>query len=508
MTKREATMWDCLCLNRIPYEIEVCPECGRNRDFVIAKRDSRRPTPDGLVSPATRDGFDPSGIDRQEQGGGPGPPRGFPRQRGRRLLRWAVNIAILLALYWGTTSAVTYLRQPKLQMLQSPIAGALAVAVEQVKSGPIASKVTYTGTLSPLREMGVYPRVQGWIQDFSLYEGDAVQRGQVIARLDRAEQQASVSQARERIEAGIQHRAELKARLGVHRANIQQAKAALEEAEANLAFWKKESRRVETLFQKGAISGTEVDNARKELAVAKGKRDTQRARLQSHRAKLQTAKRELQRVGAMLRSRRAELSQRSAVLGYTNILAPISGVVAKRHIYSGVLVKPGTPIVDIADISKVRVQVRVAEQDIPRVSVGTPAVVRLPSMPSPHNVIRTKVSTIFPKLDPVTRTNTVEMIVDNPEGRLKPDMFAVVDLILEEREKTLTVPRAAVTEIEGEPSVFIVDGEEAVAKPVKLGLVSGDRAEILKGVQEGDLVVYKGNRGLVDGQEVSVVSRR
>lgn len=434
--------------------------------------------------------------------------RDFAWEEHKRPIRWAVNILILLLLYWATMSITEYLRQPSLQMLQSPLAGALAVSVETAKPRKIISKVTYTGTVSPFREVTIAPRVQGWLRDFKLYEGDIVKEGQIIARLDRDELQASVMQGRERVSAGIQHLAEAKANLAIHRARIMEAKAKLQEAEANLVYWKKEIKRVEALRKSGAMAESGLNNTEKQLAAAQGKRMVQKAQLQNHEAKLRAAQSQFRRIGAMLKSRRAELVGRNAVLSYTDILSPISGVVAKRYVYSGILVKPGTKIVDIADVRKVRIQVNVPEEDLSRIKVGTMTEIHVPSLRNSQGPIRAQVSIIFPRLDPRTRTSTVEMIVDNSDRLLRPAMFVVVDLILAIHENAIAVPRRAIVEIEGKPTVFVAKGEEAVANSVKLGLVGGDRVEILKGVKKGDLVIFKGNRGLVDGQEVSVVSRR
>lgn len=350
-----------------------------------------------------------------------------------------VTVVSLGVIYYLVTTLVAWITAPRLVMTMSPVVGRIAVVAEPAKVTPIESRVTYTGGVAPIQEVTVFPRVEGWVQKFDLYEGDYVKRGEVVARLDRVELMAMVS-----------------------------------EAQANVEFWDKELPRFETLVRRGAIAQSEHDNAVKQAEAA-------RARLE------------------MLRTR----------LSYTDIFAPISGRVSKRHIYAGILVKPGMPIVDLQDLSRVRVQVKVAEKDLPYVKagpLGTEAIVGLPSLPNPRNEFKAQVSTVFPQLDPVTRTATVEVVLPNPNETLKPDTYAVVHLILERKKQAITIPRLAVLEgPEKRPIVYVTDGVAAMSRPVKPGIAEGDRIEVLEGVKEGEMVVWKGQRNLSDGAEVNLV---
>ena len=533
---------------------------------------------------------------------------GFIRKRffqgkTRRILRWVVTLAILAVLYIVAREIAGYLARPPLQMLQSPIAGPLAVSAEPAKVGEVVHKVTYTGSISPREEVDVLARVEGWLRDFDLYEGDYVKRGQRIGRLEAQELKARADQAsfmvvqaeREIQQAEAQvlgaqanlrraqeertqaEAAKLEATAGLHRARAQvaeaesgvhAAEAKLEEARADLnralplvgqfkaelEYQKAEYGRDEKLVAAGAIANSifdqrralyltaqekvaqaratvrqmeaGIETAQANLRSAKARLETARAMVAEWEAKVQRAEagirralagqelaeRHLEHMKALLetaKARRAqaqeEVKNRQVILSYTDVYAPITGSVTKRHVYAGTLLKPGMPIVTIADASRMRVQVKVAENDIPSVRVGTEARIKFPSLPNPHNEHRARVSTVFPKLDPATRTGTVEMVIENPKGLIKADMYAIVDLILERRQRAITIPRLAVVEVEGKPTVFTVEGTIAKANEVKLGLTEGEKIEVIEGIKEGDMVIYKGNRGLVDGQEVAVI---
>lgn len=378
--------------------------------------------------------------------------------------KWAVTALILYALYYVTFDVIIpVVTQPPLEMMTSPLAGGIAVAVEPAGFDEITRTVTYTGSITPIHEVTVFPRYEGWVLDFGLYEGDYVKKGQVIARLDKTELQATVEATEGELGA---------------------AENELAMAKADLAFWEAEFPRIRELYENNAVSATDHDNAR--------------ARHEAAQAGVAAAE-------SQMAALKAKLERQKTVLGYTDIEALASGRVSKRYIYSGIFVRPGMPIVDIQDLSRARVQAKVSEKDLPYLRPGGPVVARFPSLPNPHSEFRSRVSTIFPQLDPVSRTATVETILNNPKEIIKTDMYTVVDFVLEHKPRALVVPRTAIVMVEGQPTVFVAEGNIAVARAVKTGIAEQDRIEILEGVNENELVIYEGNRGLVDGQPITVV---
>lgn len=398
------------------------------------------------------------GLFNRQSGGAGGrtpeqrlPGAGWLRQQRAGLQKLAVTAVLLLVIYYAVTTLVAYITAPRIDMTMSPIAGPIAVMAEPAKVEPLERTVTYTGSVAPYQEVSVYPRTEGWVDAFTLYEGDRVEKDQVIARLDRVE---------------------LGAKLATAKANLAQARAALE-------FWDKELPRLQTLHKEGAMSASEADNAANHASAAR----------------------------AMVQAREAEVEQISTVFSYTDVLAPIGGRVSKRHIYAGILVRPGMPIVDLQDLGRVRVQVNVADNDLPFVRRGTPATVRFPSFPEAQATRRATVTTVFPGLDPVARTAVVELVLPNPGETLRPEMYAVVDLILGRKEKALAIPSLAVYRgPEQQPLVYVTDGVVASARPVKLGIEQGSRVEVLEGVDEGEMVIWRGQRSLSDGTLVRLVT--
>lgn len=220
---------------------------------------------------------------------------------------------------------------------------------------------------------------------------------------------------------------------------------------------------------------------------------------------------EADRTRMMYEAAKAQVANIKTLLSYTEITAPIDGLVTERLLLNnpGQLVNPGTPILKLADVSRMRVQVKVAEKDGPRLTsgrqgAGTEALVRIPALGD--KTFATTVSEVFPPLDPGTRTTTAELVVDNRDGSIHAGMYAIVDLVLGKKTDAVLIPRQAVLPIEGQPTVFVTDSVVAMKRPVTLGLAAKDQVEVLDGVKEGELVITKGSRGLTDFQEVRVVA--
>lgn len=247
--------------------------------------------------------------------------------------------------------------------------------------------------------------------------------------------------------------------------------ARLAESRAHRVFMEQEYERNRRLLEAGAISQSEFDRSR-----------------------------------AMYEQAKAQEELHATQLSYTDIVAPFDGVITEREklINLGEYVQPGTHLMMLARIDQMRVQVRVAEKDAPFIKTGTPAVVKFPHLSEGYQHIQARVNTVIPRLDPATRTATVEIIVNNPERLIRTDMYAVVDLVLDRKPNAVIIPRQAVLEVEGKPSVFVTDSVVAMRREVKLGIASGDQVEVLDGVKEGEMVIEKGQRGLTDFQEISI----
>jgi Cu(I)/Ag(I) efflux system membrane fusion protein len=174
------------------------------------------------------------------------------------------------------------------------------------------------------------------------------------------------------------------------------------------------------------------------------------------------------------------------------LVSPVNGVVLEKRAVEGMRFAPGSAIYRIADLSSVWVLADVYEQDLARVKVGETARVTLDAYPGRH--FDARVAYLYPTLNAATRTTPVRLELANPDGLLRPGMFAHAELATAGRRPQVTVPRSAVIDSGERQVVFLVQGEGRF-KPqaVALGQRDSERVEILSGLAEGDEVVVAAN---------------
>jgi cobalt-zinc-cadmium efflux system membrane fusion protein len=172
--------------------------------------------------------------------------------------------------------------------------------------------------------------------------------------------------------------------------------------------------------------------------------------------------------------------------------APIAGEVVERYAVLGQVVDPTEPIMRIANLSTLWVELDVYERDLAHVAVGDEAEIR--SETYPDKIFHGTVSYVNATIDVATRTARVRVEVPNPDRQLRPGQFVHARLSTRGiTEPIVAIPRKAVLQVEGEPSVFVqVDKTHYTARPVELGRVAGDLVEIKRGLLEGERVVIEG----------------
>jgi len=182
------------------------------------------------------------------------------------------------------------------------------------------------------------------------------------------------------------------------------------------------------------------------------------------------------------------LGQRGKAFENIKIVAPQEGVVTTLNVREGMYIQPNTTIMRLADLSSVWLLAEVFESQAEWVAAGQAAEARLEYMPGSE--FSGQVDYVYPVLDPKTRTLRVRLRFDNPNERLKPNMYARVSIYGRLKPNALAIPREALIPAPGRDRVVVALGEgEFQVKEVLTGLESGDFVEILAGISEGDDVV-------------------
>jgi RND family efflux transporter MFP subunit len=426
-----------------------------------------------------------------------------------------------------------------------PVSGAgaaLPVILAPVERGRVTATVTYTGSVAAFAEEDIYPRVMGRIVDMPVYPGDAVEPGQVVARLDDVELGSRVREAAATAAAGDASVSQmdadvLAARHGITQMDRELAMATADVAaagdgvtqmerelamvEADAGYQEQVAAREERLFRVGAVSRQDAESARAMVAAARAKVaagrakvsqaramvasaeakvDAARARAEQARAMEASALRKRDAMAAMAAMSRAQLRTAQVVRDYVTIVAPSAGHVVKRLVAPGVLVQPGMAILKIAQIDRVRLQANVGEKDLASLRVGAPVTVTTSDGRPPLAV---RVTAVFPFVDAGPRTAVVEALVDNAGRRLLPGQYVTMQLVTGERADALSVPRGAVARMGGTARVWVVTDGRAEPREVTTGLEDPARVEITGGLSGSERVVARGHEGLYAGARVS-----
>src|SRR5690554_591833 len=187
----------------------------------------------------------------------------------------------------------------------------------------------------------------------------------------------------------------------------------------------------------------------------------------------------------------------------TRLVSPLSGVVTARN-YDPGDVAMQLPILTIESMNPVKVIINVSERFYSQVSVGMPVEVQADALG--EEIFEGKISLIYPTIDPVSHTFTVEVNVPNSNQKLRPGMFARVKMNFGSNDRPLLSDMAVLKQVgSNDRYVFVEKNGKAVYTLVQLGVRINDKYEILSGLNAGDRVIVHGNSNLIDGTEVEVI---
>jgi membrane fusion protein, multidrug efflux system len=321
------------------------------------------------------------------------------------------------------------------------------VLVGEVEAHRVEDRIEATGQLLAPSQAAVAAQVGGQITGVVRDEGAAVAEGELVIEID---------PERRRLEA-------LSAR-----ALLAQAEAQASEAERELA-------RMEKLYSEGVAAEAKLDQVRTALRSTASSRDSLQAQL--------------------------GMAERS--LSDSSVTAPFAGLVARRYVSEGEFVAPGQKLFDLVALDPIEVEFHLPERDSSRVAVGAPVAVRV--APFPAEEFAATVTVVSPTIDPSTRTLRVKASLANPEGRLRPGLFARADLGIAVREGVAMIPEEAVLQRSDGPVAFrMISGDRVERRRLELGVIRGGLVEVRSGLEPGDRVVVRGQSDLMDGNVVSV----
>ena len=342
---------------------------------------------------------------------------------------------------------------------------------KKAKKGSFSKKVDATGEIFATELIDVGAQVSGQIKKLYVKLGDQVKKGDMIASIDSSTQQNSIDNK--------------EAQLAIYKAQLESAKVAL-----NIA--KTQFDRENALFAKNATSKQEFESAKNTYSANSTK---------------------IKELEAQIKQTNIELSTAKINLGYTKITAPRDGTVVSVQVEEGQTVNANqtTPtIVNIADLSHVKMKMQIAEGDITKIKVGTP--VEYSILSEPTKKFQTTVSSIDPGLTTLSDGSYgssssskssyssssssssavyyyAQSIVDNKDGILRIGMTTQNELLIANVEDAIIVPSIGIKKDENGTFVYVLKDGKAVKTAVKTGIKDNLDTQIISGINEGDEII-------------------
>lgn len=406
-------------------------------------------------------------------------------------------------------------------------AAAAPSGVDRVRVGPPQRKTLTLSTSQPGRiesyeETPLFPKVAGYVEQVLVDIGDQVDKGQVLVRLwvpelqdEQEQQEALVAQAEAEVqqaEAAVQA---AEARINSARAGVSLAEAGIRRTEADYQRWKSEYERIKALAAQGSVTGKLADEALNQFQAAEASRteaqahvDAATAEWNEEQANAAKSRADLAVAKARLLVAAANLKQARTLLGYAEIKAPFDGIITQRGVDTGHYVQPASgamaqPLLVVSSWDRVRVSVDVPELEAALVETGDPAVVRVQSLRQPE--LAAAVARTSWSLHSANRSLRAELDLANENGQLRPGMYALVTIRLDERNDVLVLPITAIVQDGDGSHCCRVESGQVRFQPVTLGLRSGNEVEILSGLSGGESVVLAQANSLRPGQPVEVI---
>lgn len=342
---------------------------------------------------------------------------------------------------------------------------------KKAKKGSFSKKVDATGEIFATELIDVGAQVSGQIKKLYVKLGDQVKKGDMIASIDSSTQQNSIDNK--------------EAQLAIYKAQLESAKVAL-----NIA--KTQFDRENALFSKNATSKQEFESAKNTYSANSAK---------------------IKELEAQIKQTNIELSTAKINLGYTKITAPRDGTVVSVQVEEGQTVNANqtTPtIVNIADLSHVKMKMQIAEGDITKIKVGTP--VEYSILSEPTKKFQTTVSSIDPGLTTLSDGSYgssssskssyssssssssavyyyAQSIVDNKDGILRIGMTTQNELLIANVEDAIIAPSIGIKKDENGTFVYVLKDGKPVKTAVKTGIKDNLDTQIISGINEGDEII-------------------
>lgn len=401
---------------------------------------------------------------------------------------------------------------------------------------PLVRLIEYPGQIEAFEQTAIHAKLVGFVKKVHVDIGDQVtgpsrvstdqpeQPGQILAELEMPELDAELKQKQALVAQAAAEVTQSEAAIKVAKSGkasaealVAEARASTERADAMYERWKSEFERVRELVAKQAVAQKVADETEQQLKAADAARREIAAKIKSTQAKLSEASANIEKadadlVAAQSKHKVAEADEQKtrALLSYATLRAPFDGVITERNLDTGHLVQPsaasGKPLFVVVRADTVRVFLDVPEADAGFITTDRPAKIKVPSL---SKTFEGKVARTAWTLQTSSRTLRTEIDVPNPNGHLRPGMYATAEIEVARRTDALSLPKSAILAQGAESFCLSISSENKLVKlPIKTGIVAGPDVEIISGLTSDESVIGANLAAYKDkvGEAVEVIA--
>jgi membrane fusion protein, multidrug efflux system len=396
------------------------------------------------------------------------------------------------------------------------------VKVTPVIQEDVPISVEYVGSLVGYITAQIRARVAGHLMSQNYTEGSVVKAGDLMFQVDPRPFQAALDQAEAQVLQAESQLSQAKAQVSASQASVEQALAQVSQYEAQVQKAEADQRRTELdvgrytpLAKRGSVSQQELDNAVQNnlaniasVAASRASVQNAQANVSNARAALENAQANVKTQEANIAAARASLTNAKLNLGYTRVLAPVSGVAGFRVANIGDYVGPNDqqPLTTVSQVDPIYAEVPISEQ-------RALAVLSARASKPPELELILADGSVYPRrgraialdrqVDVTTGTVLARGVFPNPGNVLRPGQYAKVRAVVDVKKNALLVPQRAVQEIQGMQQIAVVKADDTVdVRTVQLGARFGSQWIVSEGLKPGERVVVEGGDRVRPGQKV------
>jgi membrane fusion protein (multidrug efflux system) len=323
---------------------------------------------------------------------------------------------------------------------------AVNVRIATAEKKKIQPYLETTGTLKANEEVAVSSEVDGIVRQIRVDEGSPVNKGTLLVEINEID----------------------------YILDWKRSEAALKQAEANLANAKAEYKRKNTLYQEELITRQQFDDITTKIALAEAEIDRAKATLSISKEKLTR----------------------------TKVYSPLNGAVKEKRVSVGDYVRNGTPLLQLITINPLKLNFTISEKDAASIKIGQEVAFSVDSYADKQ--FKGRVNLLYPNVEEKTRTLQAEALVPNADHLLKPGYFARTLIYTAAPREVVLAPITALLYDNAVIRIFVVDGDKARERVIKIGGKYGEFVEVLEGLKEMEQIVVIGQNNLSEGVKVNV----